>query len=324
MDTNIGQVNNQATNRTTNARRGRARRVTIRIIVVFLVVLAAGLVTLISTLDRITTLPIKGRTANVLLLGTDVTYDVDGGRLGTGARADTIILACLDTKNDRAHLISIPRDTRVEIPGYGIGKINAAHAYGGPKLVMETVSGLVGVSVDYYIETDFRGFKDLVDLVGGVDLEVEKDLHYVDRAGNLRIDLNRGLQHLDGEQALQYARFRMDALGDIGRVARQQRLMKAVMERFQGVRGLTLARKALEVARERVKTNMSTSEMLALARYAMQLGSDKLETTTLPGSFSPIYWMPDSAGIQDLVEHMSIASGGNEDGGNVADGNRGS
>ncbi len=151
---------------------------------------------------------------NILVLGCDARTKDDPGR------SDSIMLVGLDPVTKKITMMSIPRDTRVSIPGHGIGKINAAtnkdvYADGGISLLEETIQGLVpGIRVDYYVRTNFTGFASVVDALGGVTLDVEERMVY--RATDTVIDLKPGVQHLDGDKALQYARFRADGVGDFG------------------------------------------------------------------------------------------------------------
>jgi len=147
----------------------------------------------------------------VLLLGTD-------SRPGeTVGRTDTIIVARVDTAENRLSLLSIPRDTRVNIPKHGMDKINSANVYGGPTLTARVVSDLIGMPVQYYALTNWESFKEMVDTLGGITIDVEKRMYYYDRADGPEyiIDLQPGVQRLDGRKALQYVRWRNDALGDI-------------------------------------------------------------------------------------------------------------
>ncbi|MCD5407250.1 MAG: LCP family protein [Desulfotomaculum sp.] len=139
---------------------------------------------------------------NFLLLG------MDARPCEKTTRTDTIIFVSIDPKENRIAVMSIPRDTRVKIPGHGSDKINAVNVYGGPELVSQTVSDLLGVPVDHYVLTNFDGFKDIVDAVGGVDFYVAQDMYYYGPADNTLIDLKKGQQLLDGDKALQFIRFR--------------------------------------------------------------------------------------------------------------------
>lgn len=221
---------------------------------------------------------------NILILGTD-----ERGK--EQARSDTIILACIDLGKPAVDLVSIPRDTRANIPGHGKEKINHAHTYGGPALLTRTVEGLLGIKVDYYIETNFKGFENIIDLLGGITIDVEKRMYYPEEG----IDLKPGLQRLNGHDALGYVRFRHDAMGDIGRVERQQKFVKAAYEQFFTVKNLLKAPQIISQLSQYVKTNMPTSEMLRVAAVLKGMNADQLQTYTLPGYSQTIdglsYWI---------------------------------
>lgn len=132
---------------------------------------------------------LSGKT-NIVVLGTDT-------RKGDTGRSDTLFVVMMDPDNKGAALLSVPRDTRVKIQGHGWDKINAAYAYGGHELTQRTVRDLLGLRIDHYVVIDFQGFKDLVDVIGGIDINVEKRMYYYDPYDNFKIDLQPGLQHMD-------------------------------------------------------------------------------------------------------------------------------
>src|SRR5690606_33720966 len=144
---------------------------------------------------------------NILLLGGDSR----GLSKNDVPRSDSNMVISVDPVTKKAHLFSILRDTYVRIPGHGMDRINTALVYGGPQLAMQTTSELLGLPIQYFVFTDFQGFMELVDALGGIELDVEKDMKYHDSVEpEFDIDLKKGLQHLDGKTALQYVRFRHD------------------------------------------------------------------------------------------------------------------
>lgn len=224
----------------------------------------------------------KGERLNFLLLGSDA-------RTGeTRARADTVIFAAADTDGKWLALLSIPRDTRVEIPGHGRDRINAATVYGGPELACDTVARLLGQPIDYYVMTNYEGFKEIVDILGGVTIDVEKDMYHYDpqEGGRYTINLKKGVQRLNGEQALMYVRYRGDPLGDIARVQRQQKFLMALADEIMQPATIIKLPRLIPVIKRCVETNMPLSKMLALARMARQLDDVQIVTATLPGFLS--------------------------------------
>ena len=183
-------------------------------------------VDVVGASDKITQNEKLNKRINILLLGID-DGDSDAAP-DEPKRTDAMMLASFDPGDNKVALLSLPRDTKVQIPGRaGWDKLNAAYAYGGVMMAKQTVANLLQVPIHYYVLVDWRAFIDVIDLIGGVDLYVEKDMYYEDPYADLVIDIKHGYQHLDGKRAGEYVRFRKDELGDIGRVQRQQKFMKA-------------------------------------------------------------------------------------------------
>lgn len=165
-----------------------------------------------------------------LIVGSDARGDGGIAEDGTeGSRADSIML--LHKNNGQSSLTTLPRDTYVEIPGYGGDKINAAYSYGGPELLVQTVEGLSGLTIDHYMEVGMAGVKETVDAVDGIDVCLDYDVD--DPDSGLVWDTSKGAcQHVDGEKALAYSRMRKsDPTGDIGRGLRQRAVISAVVDR---------------------------------------------------------------------------------------------
>ncbi|MGE5573784.1 MAG: LCP family protein [Bacteroidota bacterium] len=249
------------------------------------------------------TFGVADRPVNILILGTDRTYDDHGKPMEGPVRADVIMLASVNPQVNKIYLVSIPRDTRARIPGHGTNKVNASHTFGGQDLTRRTVEDLVGVPIDRYVEADFQGFVRIVDALGGVEIDVDKDMRYVDRAGGFKVDLKKGRQVLDGAKALGYVRYRADALGDISRVRRQQTLLKAVARQVVSLRNLRNARKILGILMDHVRTDMSRRDMASIGWFAVRTKAEVV-SETLPGEFSPLYWVPDQKRIEELVDAM--------------------
>lgn len=173
-------------------------------------------------------------TENWLLVGSDSRVQAnttgEGGQLWRPGqqRSDTLMLLHLPAKRDKAYIISIPRDSWVEIPGYGYQKINAAFSYGGPPLLIQTVEALTNVRIDHFGAIDFNGFKAMTDALGGVDVHIDKTVH--DPMNH--VTWQAGKQHLDGEKALLFVRQRYNLPnGDFDRIKRQQAFLKAIIQK---------------------------------------------------------------------------------------------
>lgn len=204
---------------------------------------------------------------NILFLGGDAR----GLEENQIARSDSMLVASIDPVTKKAHLISLLRDTYVPIPGHGKGRINTAITLGGAKLAMQTAGDLLGLDIQYYVYAEFEGFKALVDAMGGIEFEVEKNMRYTDNADGNRydIDLKKGLQMLDGDKALQYVRFRHDALSDFTRTERQRNFMMAVAKELQSTGNLLRISSIVESITPFIETNMSVSDMLKLSQLGL-------------------------------------------------------
>jgi LCP family protein required for cell wall assembly len=226
---------------------------------------------------------------NILLLGADSREKGDPGR------ADTMMLVRLDPATKHVRLLSLPRDTRVTIPGHGVGKLNQAssgyYAGGGTSLLVDTITTdlLPGLRIDYTVTTDFAGFAAIIDALGGVTIDVEERMLY--KGVDVLIDLQPGVQHLDGEQALEYARFRMDAIGDFGtwsgedhgRVARQKKLLAAIIDQTKEVRTLLRLPAVIRAVQAAVTTDMSFGVMARIAMTYKDVAAEGVESVPFPG-----------------------------------------
>ncbi len=217
---------------------------------------------------------------NILLLGGDSR----GLQANEIPRSDSIMIASLDPVSKKSYLFSILRDTYVKIPNNGMDRINTAISTGGPELAMKTVSNLMGIPIQYYVYTDFKGFIALVDALDGIDLEVEKDMRYTDAADNHEYDINlkKGFQHLNGKTALQYVRFRHDATSDFTRTERQRKFMKAVAEKLQSTTSLIKLPKILSSIDPYIETNLSVTQMLKLASLGFEVKTDGMVSQQIP------------------------------------------
>lgn len=165
----------------------------------------------------------------VLLLGTDEDRAPGGKKVNRAeARSDMIMVARLHFGENRITGITIPRDTLADLPGYRAMRINAFHSIGGPKLAREAVENMIGVKIDRVVVVNYAVFQEMVDMIGGIDIDVAKRLKYTDERGDLFIDFQPGQQHMDGYQAMGYVRYRKDS--DFNRQARQREFLMAFKE----------------------------------------------------------------------------------------------
>ncbi len=237
---------------------------------------------------------------NILAVGTD--------SLEARGRADSILVLSVSPKTKDTILFSIPRDLRVMIPERGMDKINHAFAYGGVDLLKKTVEDLIGLPIHYYGVVDFEGFKYVIDALGGIDIYVEKDMYYIDRAGSVKINLHKGQQVLDGEKALEYVRFRSDSLGDLGRIQRQQKLINAVIDKILNVDNLTKIPNIVSSLPDYINTNMGSSDIISLARLMKDIDREKIWIETIKGEPQYIggvsYLVVDTQEVKDRVNYL--------------------
>lgn len=238
--------------------------------------------------------------STIMIMGVDERADDVG-------RSDTLMVATIDPKKDQAALMSIPRDTRVKIKGHGWDKINAAYAYGsakggtegGEKFAQRTVEDFLGVNMDHYVVINIQAFQKIIDAIGGIDIDVEKRMYYEDPwddDGGLIIDLKPGMQHMDGKTAVTYVRYR-DEEGDIGRIKRQQKFMKACMDKVTSPTIIPKLPSVIKEVMSSVKTDLSFRQMLEFAGTLKEAQKNGLKTEMVPGKPLYIdgvsYWIPD-------------------------------
>ena len=234
--------------------------------------------------------PFHGRThVNILFLGTDVNF-VDAGPGNT----DTIKLISLDLQKPALAILSVPRDTWVEIPGHGHGKINSAYAHGGPDelgrilFARDVIGGVLSnlacedIAIPYYIRLQTGGMVKIVDALGGVEVNVEKQMDYDDNYQNLWIHLKPGPQVLNGHEAMEYVRFRHDAESDFGRMRRQDQFIHALIMEINKPEKRALLPKLIGPLMQMMKTNLSINDMLALKQVATNLGEHGILSVQLP------------------------------------------
>ncbi|ADY54990.1 cell envelope-related transcriptional attenuator [Syntrophobotulus glycolicus DSM 8271] len=203
-----------------------------------------------------------------------------------GFNADSIIMASVDPQSKIISMLSIPRDTRVRLSEDNFVKMNSVPMLESTSVLMDKVTELTGVPLQGYIMTNFNGFKSIIDTLGGIDLYVEKDMYY--ETGDNEdgyINLKQGEQRLNGEQALQYARFRHDALADISRTARQQKVLRAVADQLLQVKTITRLPALIAQFKAAVETNLSLTDLLRMAKAAAAFDSSNIVAQTLPGAF---------------------------------------
>ncbi len=244
-------------------------------------------------------LEIAGR-INFLVLGEDNVESVK--------RSDTVMFVAVDIDDRNVRVLSLPRDTRVSIPGHGNQKLNHAYAYGGVDLLRATVERFLGTTIHYYVKIDYDNFPQLVDIVGGVDIFVGRAMKYTDRKQNLYIDIPQGKQRMNGETALKYVRFRNDALGDIGRIRRQQQFLKAFLHRIYEAENLLRFPTIMNEIKNTLATDMDPSVILQLGSFVKRLEKEqnRIFFKMLPGEPTLVdglsYWIANRASVESFLK----------------------
>lgn len=225
---------------------------------------------------------------NILVMGIDgVTDDNGNSENRFSSRSDTMLLVRFQPEDNSLKLLSIPRDSRVRFPNGRYDKINSANAIGGVPFVKEVIQdNFEGITIDKYIRVTTNAFKDLVDLIGGVEVYVPMDMKYTDKTQGLYIDLKEGKQTLNGDEAEQFSRFRHDSLGDIGRVQRQQMLLKALRKKLQSPQGLFKIPQAIHLLQNEIDTDLTSAEIYNLAAFGLSVDKENVRMVMLPGRAS--------------------------------------
>lgn len=252
---------------------------------------------------------------NILLLGID-----DGDSEAAASepkRTDAMLLLSVDPKENKVAVLSLPRDTKVVLPGHrDPAKLNSAYTYGGVVMAKQTVANLLKVPIHYYALANWKGFIDIVNMIGGVDLYVDHDMHYEDPYANLVIDIKHGFQHMDGETAGKYVRFRSDELGDIGRVQRQQKFLKAAAEQMFSVQNISKIGSLMSALDKYIETDLNTLTMLKAANSFKIFGDDKVRSCMLYGAFDDTsgvsYWATNEANVRKSLDELGIPYRKNE------------
>ena len=238
---------------------------------------------------------------NLLIFGIDETQNTN--------RSDAILVVHLDKQSERVGLLSIPRDTRVKIKGHAKTRINHAFSYGGVSLLKDTVSNFLDIPIDHYIQINLTGVEKFIDALGGVEIDVKKELVYVDYAGDLYINVKAGKQKMMGKKAIEYLRFRQDDEGDIGRIKRQQFFLSSLVKEVSSFDNVFRFPKLIKALNELVKTDLSLKELTSLGiQFKKALTNNNISKSTVPGRVSLIggayYWKPNIKELDLLVDEV--------------------
>ena len=233
--------------------------------------------------------------------------DANGVKNYKGIRTDTMMLFKVNFNEGSIDVLSIPRDTRVAIKGK-LDKVNHAHSFGGTDLTMQTLKDFLNIDLDYYVKVDYKAVMAIVDAIGGVEIDVPQRMKYSDPYANppLKIDLQPGLQVLDGKNAHDFLRFRKGyAEGDMGRINAQQMFLKELIKQTLTPKNILKLPALIETYFDYVETNIPLKMMTKAALSANKIKMESMTTTTIPGEPQRIkgvdYWIADDEALKLIL-----------------------
>lgn len=238
-----------------------------------------------------------------LLVGRD-----DGG----GGNTDTIMVGCFDVNNKTLDVLSIYRDTCVDVP-WEISKINSVYNRQGIEGLQTQVKNLIGYRPDFYFVLELSAVSELVDAIGGVDYDVPNAMHYDDPSQNLHIHFEPGLQHIDGDDAVRILRWRKNnsgeslSVGDVGRVEIQHSFLRALAKEMVSLGTLTKIGDIVDIMNRNLDSNLNYGEMIWFGEKALGLGEDSIRFHNLPGDYTGTIWSPTYKNYQSYVFVNSTA-----------------
>ncbi len=236
------------------------------------------------------------------------------------ARSDTMIVVRYNKDTHQIAMISIPRDTRVDIPGYGYTKINAAVGKKeGAALAMKTVSNFLDIPIHHYIKVDFKGVVKIVDIMGGIKMNVPIKMDYDDPAQDLHIHIPKGTQVLDGKNALHFLRFRSGYPDqDLGRIKAQQEFAKAFVKKLTSPANILKAGSLINTIIENTKTNLEQEDIALYVKDINQIDMDQIKMYTVPGDGKTVngvaYFIHEEAKLRETMEQMNTELGADQQG----------
>jgi len=265
----------------------------------------------------------------VLLIGQDYNHTRDGTLYTKGSRADTIMMLSVDLNDKSLRACSVPRDTYVTAPDGKSGKINAVFGRGGVDLLAQTLEQMFGVTIDYHVIIKPSAVRNIVDAVGGVEVETIDEMKYDDNWGGLHVDLPKGRQFIDGKQAEGFVRFRevnryrvgrhgamipihgvkgSKEEGDLRRTARQQQLIQAMIRAATSSRNLIRLDEIINTGFKQIDTDLSKYQLLALASIFRSGAKEQMASGTVSGkddmSRGAYYYDLDPIGAQAMVDWL--------------------
>jgi LCP family protein required for cell wall assembly len=246
-----------------------------------------------------------GKPQTLMILGSDKRPKINNeGAAGKGL-SDTIMLVRLDPEKDAIAVMSLPRDLKVDIPGYGQDKINAAYSIGGPRLTLETVKQLTGLPINHVINVDFKGFGRAVNAIGCVYADIDRT-YYNDSSEYAYINVPAGYQRMRGDKALQYVRFRHEDT-DLVRSARQQDFLRQAKQQVATSDLIENRDRLMRIFGKNTSVDaalQSTSEVLRLAKLAAGTATKPIREVHFEGTIGPSYVEATNEQVKKLVQQF--------------------
>ncbi|MGV8983041.1 LCP family protein [Clostridium sp.] len=263
--------------------------------------------------DEIEKLKNNGESCNILVMGIDV-GTAGSTNVNDPKRTDTMIVAHYNAEDKNISLVSVPRDTLIKINNKN-QKINAAHAIGGVTYAVDAVEELLGIKIDYYGKINYEGFRNVIDAIGGVDMDITRTMKYDDPTQNLSIDFKKGTTvHLDGKKAEEFFRWRKNndgsglANGDLGRIENQHMFITKVMEKLKSPITLLKIPSILSAIQTSVETNMDAKDIFKYGYIFATIDKEKFSMDTIQGNDEKIngsaYLIYDEAKNKSIISKL--------------------
>jgi LCP family protein required for cell wall assembly len=254
---------------------------------------------------------------NILLLGTDI-GNVNQVNNQADKRTDTIMLLNYNPQNKSLHIVSIPRDTLINVNGENV-KINSAYEIGGYSKIKSEVENLLNVNINYMVKIDYTAFDEIIDAIGGVDMKIDRNMIYDDPVQNLHINFKAGeTVHLDGKKAEEFFRWRKNndgsglANGDLDRIKNQHEFISKVIDKCTSPLILFRAPKILSALGDNVETNMSSFDILSYGMKFMGLKQENVTMSTIAGTEKTIdgqsFVIFDKNANKDILSSLASSS----------------
>lgn len=238
---------------------------------------------------------------NILVVGLDEGADSSGVE---STFADALIFFSMENMTGDVRVVNIPGNTLVPYPSGVTGRINGLYGLGGPSLLVQTVHQLLGVSIHHYIVIDPAALAEFVEILGGVELYVEDEMNYEDAESGLSIHIPKGYQLVNGDTAQKYLRYRGSELGDIGRLYRQQRFIKALYEKSFTVDTVSKIPEIAKLFDEKIQSSAEIFDTARLTKLVKSFNANSPKTTLLPGAVNDYGWQPDTPAIEQKMKEL--------------------